>query len=65
VEEVRAHLAKQGVVVSRSRIEEAGRLSGFLYEDRLELDEYLAQQRMAIEECVRVLGNRGSICPRL
>jgi adenine-specific DNA-methyltransferase len=32
------------------------------YEDRLELDEYLAQQRMAIEECVRVLGDRGSIC---
>lgn len=32
------------------------------YEDRLELDEYLAQQRIAIEECVRVLDDWGSIC---
>lgn len=32
------------------------------YETRLELDEYLAQQRMAIEECVRALDDRGSIC---
>jgi len=35
---------------------------GKSYETRLELDEYLAQQRMAIEECVRVLDDRGSIC---
>lgn len=32
------------------------------YETRLDLDEYLAQQRRVIEECVRVLNNRGSIC---
>jgi adenine-specific DNA-methyltransferase len=32
------------------------------YESRLDLDEYLAQQRMAIEGCVRVLDDRGSIC---
>jgi len=32
------------------------------YETRLELDEYLDQQRMAIEECVRVLDDRGSVC---
>jgi len=32
------------------------------YETRLELDEYLDQQRLAIEECVRVLDDRGSIC---
>jgi len=32
------------------------------YETRLALDEYLAQQRMAIEQCVRVLDGRGSIC---
>jgi len=32
------------------------------YESRLELDEYLGQQRRIIEECVRVLDNRGSIC---
>lgn len=32
------------------------------YETRLELSEYLAQQHMAIEECVRVLDDRGSIC---
>jgi len=35
---------------------------GKSYETRLEFDEYLAQQRMAIEECVRVLNDRGSIC---
>ncbi len=35
---------------------------GKSYETRLELDEYLAQQRIAIEECVRVLDDRGSIC---
>ena len=32
------------------------------YESRLDLDEYLSQQRKVIEECVRVLNNRGSIC---
>jgi len=32
------------------------------YETRLDLDEYLAQQRKVIEECVRVLDDRGSIC---
>ncbi len=32
------------------------------YESRLDLDEYLANQRRVIEECVRVLDNRGSIC---
>jgi adenine-specific DNA-methyltransferase len=32
------------------------------YETRLDLDEYLAQQRVIIEECDRVLENRGSIC---
>jgi len=26
------------------------------YESRLDMDEYLAQQRSVIEECVRVLG---------
>ena len=35
---------------------------GKSYETRLELSEYLAQQRMVIEECVRVLDDRGSIC---
>lgn len=35
---------------------------GKSYETRLELNEYLAQQRMAIEECVRVLSDQGSIC---
>lgn len=35
---------------------------GKSYERRLDLDEYLAQQRMIIEECVRVLNERGSIC---
>lgn len=32
------------------------------YETRLDLSEYLAQQRLVIEECVRVLNDRGSIC---
>ena len=32
------------------------------YETHVDLDEYLAQQRMVIEECVRVLDGRGSIC---
>lgn len=32
------------------------------YEKRLDLDEYLAQQRRVIEECVRVLHDQGSIC---
>ncbi|MCS7283294.1 MAG: site-specific DNA-methyltransferase [Anaerolineae bacterium] len=32
------------------------------YETRLELEEYLAQQREVIGECVRVLDPRGSIC---
>ncbi len=32
------------------------------YESRLDLDEYLDQQRRVIEECVRVLDDRGSIC---
>lgn len=32
------------------------------YETNLELEEYLAQQRRVIEECVRVLDGRGSIC---
>jgi len=32
------------------------------YESRLDLDEYLSQQRRVIEECVRVLDDRGSIC---
>ncbi|HID29522.1 MAG TPA: site-specific DNA-methyltransferase [Desulfobacterales bacterium] len=32
------------------------------YESRLDMDEYLAQQRRAIEECIRVLDERGSIC---
>ena len=32
------------------------------YESRLEMGEYLAQQRKIIEECVRVLDDRGSIC---
>jgi adenine-specific DNA-methyltransferase len=35
---------------------------GKLYETRLGLDEYVAQQRKVIDECVRVLGDRGSIC---
>jgi adenine-specific DNA-methyltransferase len=32
------------------------------YEDRLDLDAYLTQQRRVIEECVRVLDDHGSIC---
>lgn len=32
------------------------------YETRLDLDEYLSQQRRVIEECVRVLDDEGSIC---
>lgn len=32
------------------------------YENRLEMDDYLAQQRQVIEDCVRVLHDRGSIC---
>lgn len=35
---------------------------GKSYETRLDLDEYLAQQRKVIEKCVRVLHWRGSIC---
>jgi adenine-specific DNA-methyltransferase len=32
------------------------------YESRLHLDDYLAQQREVIAECVRVLSDSGSIC---
>jgi len=32
------------------------------YESRLDMDEYLAQQRRVIEECGRVLSDRGNIC---
>lgn len=32
------------------------------YESRLDLEEYLDQQRKVIQECVRVLNERGSIC---
>ena len=32
------------------------------YEDRLDLDDYLAQQNQVIRECVRVLDDKGSIC---
>ncbi|MBI4330634.1 MAG: site-specific DNA-methyltransferase [Chloroflexi bacterium] len=32
------------------------------YENRLALDEYVDQQRRVIEQCVRVLGEGGSIC---
>lgn len=35
---------------------------GKSYENRLDLDEYLCQQRRVIRECVRVLGDGGSIC---
>jgi adenine-specific DNA-methyltransferase len=35
---------------------------GKVYERRVHLDEYLAQQRQVIEECVRVLHEQGSIC---
>jgi adenine-specific DNA-methyltransferase len=32
------------------------------YENRLEMEEYLDQQRRVIEQCVRILADRGSIC---
>lgn len=32
------------------------------YEKRLHLDDYIAQQREVIAECIRVLSKRGSIC---
>ncbi|NIR46862.1 site-specific DNA-methyltransferase [candidate division KSB1 bacterium] len=32
------------------------------YESRLNLDEYLAQQKKVIEECTRILDDHGSIC---
>lgn len=32
------------------------------YETRLDMDEYLAQQRQIAEECVRVLDHTGSLC---
>lgn len=32
------------------------------YENHLNLDQYLAQQRSVIQECVRVLHDRGNIC---
>jgi len=32
------------------------------YEKRLDLDLYVAQQEKVIEECVRILSDRGSIC---
>jgi len=32
------------------------------YETRLDIDEYLNQQQRVIDECVRVLDDRGSIC---
>jgi len=35
---------------------------GKSYESRLDMDEYLAQQRGVIEECVRVLDDQGSLC---
>jgi adenine-specific DNA-methyltransferase len=35
---------------------------GKSYEERIALDQYLAQQRQVIEECVRVLDETGSIC---
>ena len=35
---------------------------GKSYERRLNLDDYLAQQRKVIEQCVRVLHTRGSLC---
>ena len=35
---------------------------GKAYERRLDLDEYLEQQRRVIHECVRVLEGRGSLC---
>jgi len=35
---------------------------GKAYERRIDLDEYISQQRRVIEQCVRVLHCRGSIC---
>ena len=35
---------------------------GKSYEKRLELDTYVEQQRRVIEQCVRVLHDRGSLC---
>ncbi len=35
---------------------------GKSYESRLEVDEYLSQQRRVIKECVQALDDRGSIC---
>jgi adenine-specific DNA-methyltransferase len=35
---------------------------GKSYETRLDMAEYLAQQRKIMQECVRVLDDRGSIC---
>ncbi|MEW6386395.1 MAG: site-specific DNA-methyltransferase [Thermodesulfobacteriota bacterium] len=32
------------------------------YETRLDLDDYISQQRKVIEECVRILDDSGSIC---
>jgi len=32
------------------------------YEKRLKIDDYVAQQRVVIEECVRALSPKGSIC---
>ena len=35
---------------------------GKSYESRLDMSDYVMQQRRVIEECVRVLNDRGSIC---
>jgi adenine-specific DNA-methyltransferase len=35
---------------------------GKSYEKRIDLEEYLAQQKQVIEECVRVLAEDGSLC---
>lgn len=35
---------------------------GKAYETRLNMHDYVSQQRRVIEECVRVLNERGSIC---
>ena len=35
---------------------------GKSYEARLDLDDYVAQQRRVIEQCVRVLHDQGSLC---
>jgi len=35
---------------------------GKSYEKKLDLDRYVHQQRAVINECIRVLSNRGSIC---